>query len=147
MQLLKNYKSEKYPTKWESVTRDSQNIMEPVIRAVDSTSGMKCQLSFSSKHFVETGKRLKMFIETVPMSKSHPPHIVGQTNNNSIESQSFSVQIMVDCLKNWQMYSSGFEFNTYQLTILVIWYFQYREYLASVRIYENVNYFKGEFTK
>lgn len=78
MQYLEAYKSEKYPTKWEKVVRDLCNVENPLIRAVDIISGLKCKLSFSSGSFVETGKRLKTFIEAVPMSEYHPSHLRSQ---------------------------------------------------------------------
>lgn len=74
-QLLKTYKSEKNPTKWKNIVCDRRDVMNPVIRAVDATSGMKCLISFSNGYFVETGERLKKFIEAVPMSKSQPPSV------------------------------------------------------------------------
>lgn len=66
--------SQKYPIKIENVDCDSRDIMCPLIKAYDATSGVHCKLSFNNKIYVEAGKRLKDYIEAMPLSKCHINH-------------------------------------------------------------------------
>lgn len=138
-QLLENA-SDKYPTKWENIVGVNRYTLGPIIEAFDVASGVNCTFSFVNGIFVEASKRLREYIAALPISELTIVLYFTHQTMPKISTIIFfnyahfaKVQEMVDRLKKWQMYSTEFEFGTYQLTILVIWYFQYRNYVASVR--------------
>lgn len=110
----------------------------------DGNKFVKCLISFGSGFHVETSNRIKDYIEILPISTIQLQFKLSFLLFLSFLKQNyflfwFSVRDFVIFLKNWQRTltindTEPLHFSTYQLILLVIWYFQYRAYLPSVSV-------------
>lgn len=76
--------SKTYPTKWENIVRDYRNEMRLIIKATDTITGVNCTISLTNEIYVEASKRMKEYIEAVPMSKSHSRHTISDQTHLTI---------------------------------------------------------------
>lgn len=133
MKKMKNtleYSLRNFPSEWTNVDGSCDNRigLYPVIKAVDARFGINCTFSFANGIFVEANKLLREFISALPMSKTICCRMWLRNKKHIFD---FTVRDVVNTLKGNNI--GTFQFNTYQLTILVLWYFQYRNHLPSVR--------------
>lgn len=125
------------PNIWLDVNSPYRNHLYPIIKAVDKASAIKCTFSVANGIFVEASKRLMEYFEALPMSKICQCSVPSTWICSAILRFYFTVRQFVEFLKRWQSEYTEFHFSTYQLTILVLWYFQYRNYLPSIRVLQN----------
>lgn len=123
---------------WKDVMRDKK--FQPIVVATTVDDEMKCAISFGYDHFVAVSILLKKYIAALPISECI------EWNNQTIDHKLFCLFFLVidfvKYFKRWQtiIYANKrFNFSSYQITLLVIWFFQYKNCLPSVKQQESVD--------
>lgn len=135
-QITVQHKLQRDKSSWKNVMCDQRLVLYPLVRATSVPFGFNCTFSFGTGLFVEADYLIRDFINALPISENSICHFHDTMHFTNYFR--FTAQDMILFLKKWQYEiqqseSNTFEFSTYQMTILVIWYFQLWKYLPSVR--------------
>lgn len=127
-------------SRWKNVTSDHRLLRYPLVRATHIHHGMNCTFSFNTGLFVEASHLIKDYLNAWPLGETFIEEQGTQIHSAPLTQFVLisAARSMVHFLKNWQreMRQDGtvkFAFSTHQMTILVIWYFQFRGHLPSVK--------------
>lgn len=126
---------------WKNVTYAQRQVVLPLVRATSVDLGVNFTFSFGNGLFVEATHLIRDYLNALPMGKYF---VHGSVCKWSFKEPNIipPAQSMIRCLKKWQR---GIEqndtkmFDTYQISILVIWYFQLRRYLPWVKSLQDTN--------